>query len=76
MAKILIVEDDASIRVMIKMHLSLVGHTVFEAGDALEARQTLNQEAMDLAILDIMLPGAEDGSVRGISIDATQSVIQ
>lgn len=75
MAKILIVEDDASIRVMIKMHLSLVGHTVFEAGDAVKARQTLNQEAMDLAILDIMLPG-EDGSVRGISIDATQSVIQ
>ena len=48
MAKILIVEDDASIRVMIKMHLSLAGHTVFEAGDALEARQTLNHFAGSL----------------------------
>ncbi len=60
MAKILIVEDDASIRAIIKMHLSLVGHSVFEASDACEARDILRNENIDLAILDIMLPG-EDG---------------
>ncbi len=60
MAKILIVEDDVSIRVMIKMHLSLVGHIVFEAEDASSAHKILCQEIIDLAILDIMLPG-EDG---------------
>ena len=60
MAKILIVEDDASIRVMIRMHLSLVGHDVFEAEDACGARDILRREKIDLAILDVMLPG-EDG---------------
>ena len=60
MAKILIVEDDASIRAIIKMHLLLVGHSVFEASDACEARDILRNENIDLAILDIMLPG-EDG---------------
>lgn len=75
MAKILIVEDDASIRVMIKMHLSLVGHTVFEAGDALEARQTLNQEAMDLAILDIMLPGEDGFSIGKEMMESGMSVL-
>lgn len=60
MAKILIVEDDTAIRVMVKMHLSLVGHDVFEAEDADGAREILEREKADLAILDIMLPG-EDG---------------
>jgi len=60
MAKILIVEDDTAIRVMVKMHLSLVGHDVLEAEDADGAREILEREKADLAILDIMLPG-EDG---------------
>ena len=64
MANILIVEDDISIRVVTKMHLSLVGHAVFEAGDAAEAREILKKEAIDLAILDIMLP-SEDGFSLG-----------
>ncbi len=60
MAKILIVEDDTAVRMMVKMHLSLVGHDVFESEDACGARETLEREKIDLAILDIMLPG-EDG---------------
>ena len=60
MAKILIVEDDTAIRVMVKMHLSLVGHDVLEAEDADGAREILEREKADLVILDIMLPG-EDG---------------
>ena len=60
MACILIVEDDLSVRAMIRMHLSLVGHTVKEASDADETRKILETTDIDLAILDIMLPG-EDG---------------
>ncbi len=75
MAHILIVEDDISIRVMIKMHLSLVGHAVFEAGDAAEAREILKKEAIDLAILDIMLPGEDGFSIGKGLIDAGMSVL-
>lgn len=67
MANILIVEDDLSIRLMIKMHLSLVGHAVFEAGSANEAREILLKESVDLCLLDVMLPG-EDGFSLGEDI--------
>ena len=64
MARILIVEDEASIRLVLQMHLSLVGYDVLTAGDAREAREILGREEIDLAVLDIMLPG-EDGFSLG-----------
>ena len=60
MARILIVDDEFSIRQVLNMHLSLVGHSCFEAEDAAAARKVLEEESLDLALLDIMLPG-EDG---------------
>ena len=60
MADIMIVEDEAPIRQILSMHLSLVGHSVREAQDAAAARALLAQGAPDLALLDVMLPG-EDG---------------
>lgn len=64
MAKILIVEDEESIRVVLNMHLSLVGYDVLLAEDARCARELLAGERIDLAVLDIMLPG-EDGFSLG-----------
>ncbi len=64
MADIMIVEDEASIRQVIRMHLSLVGHQVREAQDAQQARALYENKAPDLALLDIMLPG-EDGFSLG-----------
>ena len=63
MARILVVEDDLSVRAMIRMHLSLVGHTVKEASDADEANEILEKEKIDLAVLDIMLPGKDGFSI-------------
>jgi len=64
MADILIVEDEASIRQVLGMHLRLVGHQVCEAADAQQARLLIEEKAPDLALLDIMLPG-EDGFSLG-----------
>ena len=64
MARILIVEDDCSIREILHMHLELVGHSVRAAEDAQKARRILESEAADLALLDVMLPG-EDGFSLG-----------
>ncbi len=69
MARILIVEDEAAIRLVTSMHLSLVGHEVLEAEDAACARETLAREKIDLAVLDVMLPG-EDGFSLGESLIA------
>ncbi len=64
MARIMIVEDEESIRMVLFMHLSLVGYHVVCAQDAAQAKEMLAQEETDLAVLDIMLPG-EDGFSLG-----------
>jgi two-component system torCAD operon response regulator TorR len=58
--KILIVEDDPIIRMKIKGHFALAGHTVFEADNGVGMKEILNREKIDLILLDINLPG-EDG---------------
>lgn len=60
MANILAADDEQSIVKMLGMHLSLAGHVCFPARDAVQARDILNKENIDLALLDIMMPG-EDG---------------
>lgn len=60
MANILIVEDEMPIRQVLSMHLELVGHRVYEAQDAAQARAFLKNTRPDAALLDVMLPG-EDG---------------
>lgn len=60
MANLLLVEDDASVRQIVMLQLSLVGYDVRAAEDAGQARRMMEEKKPDLAILDIMLPG-EDG---------------
>lgn len=60
MANLLLVEDDASVRQIVMLQLSLVGYDVRAAEDAGQARRMMEEKTPDLAILDIMLPG-EDG---------------
>jgi len=57
MATILIVEDEAPVREMLRFLLLQGGMEVREAQDAVVARQRLSEERPDLLILDWMLPG-------------------
>ncbi|MEN8204924.1 MAG: phosphate regulon transcriptional regulator PhoB [Pseudomonadota bacterium] len=57
MPTILVVEDDPAIREMIKLALMSGGYEVQEAGNTLDARQTIANQAPDLVLLDWMLPG-------------------
>lgn len=57
---LLLVEDEAAIRVPLKRLLEREGYRVTDVGDAAKARDELAKGAYALAILDIMLPG-EDG---------------
>lgn len=56
MANLLLVEDDASVRQIVTLQLSLVGYDVRAAEDAGQARRMMEEKKPDLAILDIMLP--------------------
>jgi signal transduction histidine kinase/CheY-like chemotaxis protein len=56
-ARILLVEDDPTVRLLIRLVLEHHGHTVLEAADAAEARRQLETEKPDLVLLDIHFPG-------------------
>ena len=57
---LLLVDDERSIREPLAQYLSRNGFRVTAVDSAAEARVRLNANAIDLVILDIMMPG-EDG---------------
>ncbi len=58
MKRILVVEDEASIREMVALNLRMHGMEVVEAESAEQALKLLSQgEPCDAALLDVMLPG-------------------
>ncbi|MDY4078474.1 MAG: response regulator transcription factor [Clostridium sp.] len=59
MAKILLVEDEESIRGFIKINLIRNGFDVIEAGSGEEGISKALNEKPDMAILDVMLPGID-----------------
>lgn len=56
MSKILLIEDDAKIRSILKEILQEKSHEVDEAGDGLEGFRKLEQGTYDLCICDIKMP--------------------
>ncbi|SEM46402.1 Response regulator receiver domain-containing protein [Luteibacter sp. UNCMF331Sha3.1] len=57
--RVLVVEDDALIRMSIGEMLESRGHTVFEAGDGNEAIRIHGAEAIDVLLADVGLPGID-----------------
>lgn len=53
---ILIADDEAEIRDLLKLYLENSGYDVREAADGLEALEVLEKEHVDLAVLDVMMP--------------------
>ena len=56
-ARILIVDDEANQRKSLAIGLRLEGYSVFDAEDGEQAMQLLGQKEIDLAIVDLMMPG-------------------
>jgi two-component system KDP operon response regulator KdpE len=57
MGNILIVEDDPNIRKLVRVNLVKRGYTVSEAEDSHQAMALFQSEAVDLVLLDLVLPG-------------------
>lgn len=54
--RILLAEDEAPLRNLIRLSLETHGHTVFAAADGVEALQLFEKTPVDLVILDVMMP--------------------
>lgn len=74
--KILIADDEAEIRDVLRLYLEKDGYEVTEAADGVETMAGLRQEKPDLVILDIMMPGLDGYRVlRNIREDNNIPVI-
>jgi DNA-binding response OmpR family regulator len=59
-ATVLIVDDDASLRLLCRVNLELDGYRVLEARSIAEAEEALAAGGVDLVLLDVHV-GADDG---------------
>lgn len=56
MSKILVVDDEARIRQIIKKYAEFEGHQVREAMDGMQAIEVCKNDTFDLIIMDVMMP--------------------
>ena len=76
--RILIVEDHADIRRLIRMTLEFENHEIHEAVNADEGLEAVRQLRPQLLLLDIMMPGQLDGldMCRLVKIDPSLGMPQ
>lgn len=61
--RILLVEDEAAVRRVIKARLQMEGFSVIDAGDAAQAMEAFESEGqIDLVLTDIVMPGSLQGT--------------
>ena len=71
MATVLVVDDEADIRDLVRLNLELDGHHVLTARDGAEALDLARQHHPDVMLLDVMMPGLDGWEVLR-QIKATQ----
>lgn len=67
--RILVVDDDINIQRLVTIHLTQEGYQVFRANDAEEALSLLENQNVDLAIVDVMMPGMNGFELTKILTD-------
>ena len=55
-SKILFVDDEEPIRELVRFYIEKEGFTMLEAGNGVEALEVFENDYVDLAIVDVMMP--------------------
>lgn len=71
--RILVVDDEAEVRAILRSAFEIEGYSVFEAGDSAALADILDANAVDLITLDLNL-GAEDGLNVARTIRAKRNI--
>ena len=74
--KILIVEDEANIRELLRLYLEREGYTVLEAENGVEGIKKWKSDKPDMLLLDVMMPVMDGWAVcRGIRAESDVPII-
>jgi DNA-binding response OmpR family regulator len=65
MATVLVVDDEADLRELVRLNLSLAGHRVVGAADGEEALDLAGLESPDVILLDVMMPKRDGWDTLG-----------
>ena len=74
--KVLVVDDEAPIRLLCRVNLEAEGMEVVEAGDGATGLELARSEAPDAVLLDVMMPGLDGWTVaeRLLEGEATRDI--
>lgn len=73
---VLVADDEAPIRLLVRVNLEAEGYRVIEAGDGARAVEMAKSELPDVILLDVMMPAKDGWQVAEelIGHDATSSI--
>jgi two-component system, OmpR family, response regulator ResD len=75
-ARVLVVDDERAVRKLLRLYLEPEGYAVSEADNGLDALSLLRRGGVDVALIDVMLPGIDGFElVRRVRMDSAVPII-
>jgi two-component system, OmpR family, alkaline phosphatase synthesis response regulator PhoP len=74
MTRVLVIDDEAPIRLLCRVNLEAEGMSVLEAGDGPSGLEKAGSEQPDVILLDVMMPGLDGWGVAEALLENEQTV--
>jgi two-component system alkaline phosphatase synthesis response regulator PhoP len=74
MTRVLVIDDEAPIRLLCRVNLEAEGMSVLEAGDGPSGLAKASAEQPDVILLDVMMPGLDGWGVAEALLEDEQTV--
>ena len=74
MTRVLVIDDEAPIRLLCRVNLEAEGMSVLEAGDGPSGLAKASSEQPDVILLDVMMPGLDGWAVAEALLEDEQTV--
>lgn len=74
MTRVLVIDDEAPIRLLCRVNLEAEGMSVLEAGDGPSGLAKASEQQPDVILLDVMMPGLDGWGVAEALLEDEQTV--